>query len=129
MRSIKPGRGPSGMSFIGSIFAILFGIFWTIMAYGMTVSTGVLGPMGLMFPMFGILFILLGIVQAFYHFKNATGRNRFSTFDITEPGEESDPSSQWIHQSKEETHYCPYCGEALKAEYTFCPSCGKALKS
>lgn len=32
MKSVKPGRGPSGMKFIGSVFAIVFGIFWTIMA-------------------------------------------------------------------------------------------------
>lgn len=128
MKSIKPGRGQSGISFIGSIFAIVFGIFWTIMAFGLTVSTGVLGPMGLFFPMFGILFILLGIVQAFYHFKNTTSRNRFSVYDITEPGEEDDPSLQWINHSSEQKKYCPYCGEVLKTEFAFCPSCGKALE-
>ena len=32
MKSVKPGRGPSGMNFIGSVIAIVFGIFWTIMA-------------------------------------------------------------------------------------------------
>ena len=35
MKSIKPGRGPSGLSFIGSVFGIIFGIFWTIMAASM----------------------------------------------------------------------------------------------
>ena len=35
MKSVKPGRGPAGMKFIGSVFAIVFGIFWTIMAASM----------------------------------------------------------------------------------------------
>lgn len=141
MRSIKPGRGPSGISFIGSIFAIIFGVFWTIMAFSMTVSAGVLGPMGLFFPMFGVLFILLGVVQAVYHFKNATGRDRFSTFDITEPHEEGDPSDRWIKKEEgsnnfetadefgEAKKFCPYCGEPLSGDYAFCPSCGKATQN
>lgn len=32
VKSIKPGRGPSAMSAIGSVFAVVFGIFWTIMS-------------------------------------------------------------------------------------------------
>ena len=35
MKSVKPGRGPSGLGFIGSVFGIIFGIFWTIMAASM----------------------------------------------------------------------------------------------
>ena len=83
MRSIKPGRGPSGMGALGSIIAVIFGIFWTIMAVSMGAPV--------FFPIFGILFVILGIVQAVYHFKNATGKNRYSAFDITEEGEEPDP--------------------------------------
>ena len=30
MKSIKPGRGPSAMGAMGSAFAVIFGIFWTI---------------------------------------------------------------------------------------------------
>ncbi len=35
MKSIKPGRGPSMMSGIAGIGAVVFGIFWTIMAVQM----------------------------------------------------------------------------------------------
>ena len=35
MKSIKPGRGPSAMGAMGSIIAVIFGIFWTIAAASM----------------------------------------------------------------------------------------------
>ena len=66
MKSIKPGRGPSAMGAMGSVVAIIFGIFWTIMAASMGAPV--------FFPIFGVIFVLLGVVQAVYHFKNATGK-------------------------------------------------------
>ena len=126
MRSIKPGRGPSGMGALGSIIAVIFGIFWTIMAVSMGAPT--------FFPIFGILFVILGIVQAVYHFKNATGKNRYSAFDITEEGEEPDPLEERFGGSASETpadgagaSYCPYCGAKTEDAYSFCPKCGKEL--
>lgn len=129
MKSIKPGRGPSGMSAIGSVIAVIFGIFWTISA----VSMGASG----FFPLFGILFIIIGIVQAVYHFKNATGKNRYSAFDITDEGEERDPlqdrlfpnenTSQPNHGTEESAKFCPYCGASVDKEYEYCPKCGKML--
>lgn len=140
MKSIKPGRGPSGMSFIGSIVAIIFGVFWTIIAFSIT-SNSSFGIIGFIFPLFGVLFIVLGIVQAIYNYKNATGKNRYSIFDITDSTEEGDPSDKWIKneindQEKKETekvvntkiNYCPFCGERLSNEYMFCPKCGKSIK-
>ena len=56
MKSIKPGRGPSGLGFIGSVFGIIFGIFWTIMAAR-------LGAPALI-PILGVIFIIMCIVQA-----------------------------------------------------------------
>lgn len=131
MKSIKPGRGPSAMGAMGSVFAIIFGIFWTIMA----------GSMGapIFFPIFGVLFIGMGVVQLIYHLKNATGKNRMSIVDITEEGEEEDPLNQYFGDSlrveTEEKHpnpgaefaFCPYCGHKLDNLYRFCPSCGKPL--
>jgi len=131
MKSIKPGRGPSAMGAMGSVFAIIFGIFWTIMA----------GSMGapIFFPIFGVLFIGMGVVQLIYHLKNATGKNRMSIVDITEEGEEEDPLNQNFGGSRREEAeekdpnpgaefaYCPYCGHKLDNLYRFCPSCGKPL--
>lgn len=131
MKSIKPGRGPSAMGFIGSIAAIIFGIFWTIMASSMGAPV--------FFPIFGVIFIILGIFQAAYNFKNATGENRFSTFDITSDDEESDPLNEMFGKTKyhdikrsansdnSESNFCPYCGNKTDDEHKFCRKCGKAL--
>ena len=54
------------------------------------------------FPIFGVIFIIMGIVQAAYNYKNATGKNRYSSFDITEDGEEPDP----LEQRFGGTEYC-----------------------
>ncbi|MDD6045216.1 MAG: zinc ribbon domain-containing protein [Clostridia bacterium] len=125
MKSVKPGRGPSGMRAIGAVIAVVFGIFWTIAAASMGAPA--------MFPLFGILFIIIGIVNAVYHFKNATGENRYSVYDITEEGEETDPlnarfgQQQQTYQSGTSVRFCPYCGRNADSDYEFCPGCGKRL--
>ena len=125
MKSVKPGRGPSGMNAIGAVISVIFGIFWTITAISM-------GAPGI-FPLFGVLFIIMGIVNAVYHYKNATGENRYSAFDITEEGEEPDPlnvrfgEQQQTYYSGTAARFCPYCGRNANSDYEFCPGCGKRL--
>ncbi len=127
MKSIKPGRGPSKMSGIGSIFVALFGVFWTLF----TLNSG----FGFM-AIFGIIFIIFAIVQAVYHFKNATSKNRYSILDITDAGEEIDPLQEKFGKptkfentnlAQSNNNFCPYCGEKLLAEFRFCNKCGKEL--
>ena len=130
MKSIKPGRGPSGLGFIGSVFGIIFGIFWTIMAASMGAPA--------FFPIFGVIFIIMGIVQAVYNYKNATGKNRYSSFDITDEGEEPDPLEQRFGgtECRDDTaqkssftaaSFCPYCGKEVDGGFEYCPKCGKRL--
>lgn len=126
MKSIKPGRGPSGMNAMGSIVGVIFGIIWTIMV----ISAGA-PPI---FVLFGVLFIIMGVVNAIYHYKNATGENRYSTYDITDSTEESDPlntrfGSQQAYRSEPSgaAGFCPYCGRSVSVDYDFCPGCGKRL--
>lgn len=126
MRSVKPGRGPSLLSAWGAAIAVVFGIFWTIM----TASTGA-PPF---FPIFGVLFILSGVVMIVYHLKNAASKNRYSAFDITEGGEEPDPlearfgkPDSGVFPARDEAGYCPYCGAAAEEGYAFCRRCGKRL--
>ena len=127
MKSIKPGRGPSAMGAAGSIAAVIFGIFWTI-------TTASMGAPGL-FPLFGVIFVILGIVQTVYNLKNATGKNRCSSFDIVEDGEEPDPLNQRFRAATQDSpntdsgefQFCPYCGAKLGAEFEFCGKCGKKL--
>ena len=130
MKSIKPGRGPSMMGGIGSIFGIVFGIIWTCGA----ASIGAPG----FFLLFGVAFIGIGVVNAVYSFKNATGENRYSDFDIVDSDEEPDPlNERFGSRSDPEPEvqtgepgkfaYCPYCGARLGEDFAFCGTCGRAL--
>ena len=127
MKSVKPGRGPSAMGAAGSVIVVIFGIFWTIGAASMGAPP--------LFPLFGVLFVIMGIVQAVYNFKNATGENRYSSFDIVEDGEEPDPLDQRFGDTRQndqqpdsgDFRFCPYCGARLGAEFAYCGKCGKKL--
>ena len=126
MKSIKPGRGPSMMGGLGSIFAGVFGVIWTMAAVQM--GAGI-------FALFVVVFILFAVLQAVYQFKNATGENRYSEFDITEDGEEPDPLEKRMappsapaEENKEPGGgFCPYCGAPAEKDYDFCRRCGKKL--
>lgn len=95
MQHLKPGRGPSAMSALGGIVGILFGIFWTIMAYSMTRDAP--GPVGTFFPLFGVLFVVIGIVNVAYNLYNTTQKDRLSVLDITSSDEESDPLNHLVN--------------------------------
>ena len=124
MKSIKPGRGPSMMSGVIGIVMICFGIFWTIIA-------GSLAPF---MAVFGILWTAVAVITTVYNFKNATGKNRYSAFDITDSDEEPDPLNERFGErdntENEETGeniYCPYCGVKLEGDFKFCNKCGEKL--
>ena len=132
MKSIKPGRAPATMGGFGSVFGIVFGIFWTVLASSMTQGFGLVG---VIFPLFGVLFIIMGVVNAIYHFKNATGENRYSESVITDDTEEPDPLNRQFGSKPESTpdappsgsSFCPYCGAPVQNDFAFCRKCGKAL--
>ena len=128
MKSIKPGRGPSMMNAVSSIAAGVFGVFWTIGAARM-------GAPGF-FVGFGVVFILLSVGQAIYAFYNATSKNRMSTFDITEHGEEPDPLDPGAHTGERPAahtgtgapeRFCPWCGAPTADGYAYCRGCGRKL--
>lgn len=115
------------MNGIGSVFGVIFGVIWTLLAASMGAPA--------LFVLFGVVFIGMGIVQASYHFHNATGENRYSTFDITEEGEESDPLQEHFGRENPSEKapqaaggYCPYCGAKTEQEYRFCRKCGKRIE-
>ena len=130
MKSIKPGRGPSMMGGVMCIAAAIFGIIWT----GLAVSMGA-GP----FALFGLVFIGVAVFNAVYNFKNATGENRYSMYDITEHGEEPDPLNERFGAERDagadaqqqriskSNRFCPYCGAELQSDFVYCNSCGKKL--
>jgi hypothetical protein len=127
MKSIKPGRAPSFMGGIGSVVVGVIGVGWTVMASRM-------GAPGF-FTLFGVGFVVLAVAGAVYQFKNATSKNRYSTFDITDGNEESDPLNDYFGGQREsvtfdeggDTAYCPYCGARTDDGYRFCKKCGKRL--
>ena len=115
------------MSGVVGIFVALFGVFWTIAAVSM--GAGFMG-------VFGLIFVAIAIVNTVYNFKNATGKNRYSSFDITEDGEEADPWNERFGEKRENTNrvdlsadskYCPYCGAKVQKDFEFCNQCGKRL--
>lgn len=117
------------MGGFGSVFSVIFGIFWTILAASMTRGAGLIG---IIFPLFGVLFIIIGVFNAIYHFKNASGKNRYSAFDITD--EEPDPLNERFGSASAptdapsaETHFCPYCGAPVQNDFAFCRKCGREL--
>lgn len=141
MKSVKPGRGPSAMGVWGAVVVGIFGVFWTIIV----VSAG--APA--IFPVFGVLFVITALIMGLYNYKNATGKNRYSSFDITDDGEEPDPLDRRFggrDEPRDDTRrefsgdpdssgntggsggYCPYCGAPADADYAFCRKCGKKLK-
>lgn len=127
MKSVKPGRGPSMMGGISSIIVALVGVAWTIGAYSMGA--------GAIFSVFGLAFIAMAVVSAVYNFKNATSKNRYSSFDITEDGEETDPWNERFGEKRvpkpdynnSESKFCPYCGTRVQGDFEFCNQCGKKL--
>ena len=117
------------MGALGSVIAVVFGIFWTVSVASMGAPIS--------FSIFGVLFVIVGIVQAVYNFKNAAGKKRYSTFDIVDGEEEPGPLNQRFGGQPPEAvdtsgpegplRYCPYCGAKLGDSYTFCGHCGKRL--
>ncbi len=126
MKSIKPGRGLSMMGGVMSILMGVFGLIWTLVAF----QAG-----GGVFALFGVVFIVIAITQAVFHFKNATGENRYSAYDITDENEEPDPLNARFGTAQDGAEFptdggsafCPYCGTPVEGDYAYCNKCGKKL--
>lgn len=137
MKSIKPGRGPSKQSFIGGIFMVIFGIFWTLLACNIGFGAGLIG---ILFPLFGVCWTGFACYNTYIAYKNAHGEDRMSLYDITEDNEEPDPWSPDYEQRKAmqkpegnrekqgRASFCPYCGKEVEPEHKFCKYCGKSLE-
>lgn len=117
------------------VISVAGGIIWTIFAFGITGDREFPGSI---FPLFGIIFIIGGIGHVIYNLRNATGRDRYSTFDIVDEGEEPDPLNQRfgrrdvgiplkITPTEADNEFCPYCGKELEPDFEFCPRCGRDL--
>jgi len=118
------------MGVIGGIIVVIFGIFWAATAASMEAPP--------IFPIFGVLFIIAAVANLVYNYKNATGKNRMSIYDITDEEEEPDPLNKYFNNDsadltreisdERDYKFCPYCGESLKRDYVYCPKCGKQIR-
>lgn len=130
MKSIKPGRMTSFQGFVGSIIAIVFGIFWLfIVTSFMFENEDIPKAIFFAFAFFGVIFIVIGIVNAVVEYKNAFSKNRYSLLDVVDSSEEKDPflfekDTAPVHN----LNYCPHCGTPIQKDYNFCPGCGKKIK-
>jgi hypothetical protein len=126
------------MSAFGSAAAAIFGVFWTMAAMSMGAP--------LFFALFGVIFVALGIGQTIYNYKNATSKNRYSAFDITDGKEEPDPLNQYFGGREENeptesgasasTEYMGQSGQGgataeqapqNNSSTAFCPYCGASV--
>jgi hypothetical protein len=57
------------MSVIMGVVIVVFGIFWTVMAFGMVGEVS--GPF-ILFPLFGVVFIAAGVGMSIYGYNKAT---------------------------------------------------------
>ncbi len=135
--SVKPGRGPSLLGGIVSVGAAVFGIVWVVQAQRMfTGLPGAMIPGGApLFPLFGLVFVVMALVVAAYQFKNALSPKRHSIVDITDDESEPDPLNEVLTARKDTPHdargrrFCPYCGRPIQGDFSFCPGCGRKLSS
>ncbi len=116
------------MSAVGMSFVAIGGVIWTIATFSMGAPV--------LFTLFGIMFVCFAVVGAIYHHKNATSKNRFSSFDIVDESEETDPFNEMMGNnsnhnaptaSSTDSNYCPYCGVKADEGFEFCNKCGKKL--
>ena len=132
--SVKPGRGPSLVGGVGALAVAGFGVLWTIFAFAITRDAP--SAVGTIFPLFGVLFVLLGLGMAAYNFYNAGAKNRMSVVDVTR--DEPDPLDPRRRTTAERDEpdrrpgndgakFCPQCGKPVDAEYDVCPACGHDL--
>lgn len=114
------------MNGIMGIVSALFGLFWTYMV----ISHG-----GGVFGLFGLIFVVIGILNAIRGFRNAVSKNRTSEYDFVDETEEPDPWNQRFGESEMPSggsysvgnSFCPYCGNEVQKNYEFCNNCGRKL--
>jgi len=82
-----------------------------------------------------VLWTCVAVAMTIYNFKNATSKNRYSAFDITDSTEEPDPLNERVDSPQSDNQvkndvdnkFCPYCGTPVAGDFEYCNNCGKKL--
>jgi uncharacterized membrane protein len=61
-------------SVVGGIIAVVFGLFWTAMVFGVAANGP--GGMGPIFPLFGVVFVAIAVGASIYNFTKAQRYNQ-----------------------------------------------------
>jgi Short C-terminal domain len=130
-------------SVVMGVVAVGFGVFWTVMAAEMAGGFG--GGPAAFFPLFGVLFILIGIGMSVFSFLRASqydeARRRYERRRTRLlSGEDEDGDPEWFVtagarrgeagpastdiQNLSDPTPCLRCGRAIPAGQGHCPHCG-----
>ncbi len=104
----KERKAAQKMGVAGSIFGIVFAVFWCIMA----ASMGAWFMLLFGIPFLGLLGYRLIVILRL-------------TQDESRPHREADPWDRPAPRASGEN--CPYCGFRLESGFEFCPKCGRRL--
>lgn len=130
MKQIRRGKGPSAMGGVMSLVVAAFGVVWTLLTLRMGAG---------FMALFGVFFVVFAVMQAVYQFANASGKRQDSLYDIVDteedrpaPGEQPAPAEPPAPAAPPAAkagvgRYCPYCGQAVQADFAFCAGCGRKL--
>jgi hypothetical protein len=88
MRRSSSARVSPVLGLLGGISGVLFGLFWTFMAFSITRDAP--EPFSTLLPLFGVLIVVIGAVNAAYNLYKLTREKRLSVFDIEASPEASD---------------------------------------
>jgi len=122
-----------GMSLIGGIVIVAFGLLWT--AFAATITQG-FGPVGTCFPLFGVVFVLAGLAMSIYSYAVA-GRYRQAYHQYQrrraallagrpDPGRADVPG---VTELPPRPAACLRCGKPLVPGASRCPDCNWSYES
>jgi hypothetical protein len=126
--SVKLGRGVSVASAIAGLFVAAFGVLWTILAIVITADAP-FPAVKIIFPLFGVMFVVIAISGVVYNAYNATATNRLSNLDIeSNDNARAVASSATVLKDEPRGKFCTSCGTNLRDADKFCSQCGAPVR-
>jgi len=114
----KEKRAGKAMGIGASIFAVLFAIFWCILA----------ASMGAWFMLvFGIPFVSMAVYRLYVCIQYAKADSKSTQQKQTDPWDHPVPDRipPRDNSTSAAGKFCPYCGGGIQDTFEFCPKCGR----